>query len=146
MGGTFHRPVTSVGAIVALIRLMALITTPSARIVIGCAIKVHRVLGSGIFESVYGPCLAHEMTKAGLRFTREMAFPLTYDGLSFARAFRVDFVVENELVLEVKAVTTLAPVHDSQVLTYMRLLGLRKGLLINFNVPVLKNGIRSFVL
>ena len=125
---------------------MALITTPSAHKVIGCAIKVHRELGAGLFESVYGPCLEHEMTQAGLKFLRERAFPLTYAGLSFERAFRVDFVVENELVLEIKAVHSLAPIHDCQVLTYMRLLKLRKGLLINFNVPVLKDGIRSFVL
>ena len=125
---------------------MALITTPSAGKVIGCAIKVHRELGAGLFESIYGPCLGHEMTKARLKFDREVAFPLVYDGLSFKRAFRADFVVENELVLEVKAVDALAPVHDSQVLTYMWLLRLRKGLLINFNVRVLKEGIRSFVL
>ena len=125
---------------------MALITTASAHTVIGCAIKVHRELGAGLFESVYGPCLAHEMARAGLKFRREVVFPLMYDGLSFERAFRADFVVEDELVLEVKAVEAIAPVHDSQVLTYMRLLRLRKGLLINFNVPVLKSGIRSFVL
>jgi GxxExxY protein len=125
---------------------MALITTASAHTVIGCAIKVHRELGSGLFESVYGPCLAHEMTKVGLKFRREVVFPLVYDGLSFERAFRADFVIENELVLEVKAVSALAPIHASQVLTYIRLLRLRKGLLINFHVPVLKEGIRSFVL
>jgi GxxExxY protein len=107
---------------------------------------VHRELGSGVFESVYGLCLAHEMSKAGLRFRREVAFPLVYDGLSFERTFHVDFVIEDELILEVKAVQTFAPIHASQVLTYMRLLRLRKGLLINFNVPVLKEGIRSFVL
>ena len=77
---------------------MALITTPSAQTVIGCAITVHRELGAGLFESVYGPCLAHEMTKAGLMFMREVAFPLTYDGLSFERSCRADFVVENELL------------------------------------------------
>ena len=125
---------------------MGLITTPSADRVIGCAIKVHRELGSGLFESVYGRCLAHEMAKAGLKFKHEVAFPLVYDGLSFERAFRADFVIEDELILEVKAVEALAPIHASQVLTYMRLLRLRKGLLINFNVPVLKEGIRSFVL
>jgi GxxExxY protein len=125
---------------------MALITTDSAHRAIGCAIKVHRELGSGLFESVYGLCLAHEMRKAGLTFMREAAFPLVYDGLSFERAFRADFVIESELILEVKAVESLAPIHASQVLTYMRLLRLRKGLLINFNVPVLKEGIKSFVL
>jgi GxxExxY protein len=106
---------------------MALITTPSADPVIGCAIKVHRELGPGLFESVYAPCLAHEMTKAGLKFRREVAFPLVYDGLSFERAFRADFVIENELILEVKAVEALAPIHASQVLTYMRLLRLRSA-------------------
>ena len=125
---------------------MSLITTDSAHTVIGCAIKVHRELGPGLFESVYGRCLAHEMSKAGLSFVREVAFPLVYDGFSFDRAFRADFVISNELILEVKAVEALAPIHASQVLTYMRLLRLRKGLLINFNVPVLKVGIRSFVL
>ncbi len=125
---------------------MALITTDSAGKVIGCAIAVHRELGPGLFESVYGLCLAHAMTKAGLKFQREVTFPLVFDGQSFERAFRVDFVVENELILEVKAVQGFAPIHASQVLTYMRLLRLRKGLLINFNVPVLKEGIRSFVL
>ena len=99
-----------------------------------------------MFESVYGTCLAHEMSKAGLKFSREVVFPLVYDGLSFERAFRADFVVEDELILEVKAVAELAPIHASQVLTYMRLLQLRKGLLINFNVPLLKQGIKSFVL
>ena len=99
-----------------------------------------------MFESVYGTCLAHEMSKAGLNFSREIVFPLVYDGLSFERAFRADFVVEDELILEVKAVAALAPIHASQVLTYMRLLQLRKGLLINFNVPLLKQGIKSFVL
>jgi len=85
------------------------------------------------------------MDRAGLKFRREVVFPLVYDGLSFERAFRADFVIEDDLVLEVKAVEAFAPVHDSQVLTYMRLLRLRKGLLINFNVDLIKNGIARVV-
>ena len=109
---------------------MALITTPSADSVIGCAIKVHRALGPGLFESVYEPCLAHEMAKAGLRFAKQVA----------------DFVVEDELIVEVKSLEKVLAVHATQVLTYLRLTGLRKGLLINFNVPVLKEGLKSFVM
>ena len=114
--------------------------------VIGCAIAVHRTLGPGLFESVYEPCLAYEMTKAGLRFDRQVALPVSYDGFVFDRAFRVDFVIENELIVEVKSVERLLPVHHTQLLTYLKLAGLRKGLLINFNAPLLKQGLKSIVL
>ena len=124
---------------------MTLITTPSASIVIGCAMKVHRTLGPGLFESAIEPCLAHEMTKAGLEFERQVTVPLIYDGLNLGRGFRVDFIVERELIVEVKCVERLLPVHDAQLLTYMKLTGLRKGLILNFNAALLKNGIRSFV-
>ena len=113
---------------------------------IGCAIKVHRRLGPGLFESVYQPCLAYELAAAGLHFDEQVAVPLKYEDLTFARTFRADLVVEHEIIVEVKAVEVLAPVHSSQILTYMRLAGIRKGLLINFNVSLLKNGIKSFVI
>ena len=125
---------------------MALITTESASLVIGCAMTVHRKLGPGLFESVYEPCLAHEMELAGLQFDRQVPLPLTYDGIMFERGFRVDFVVENELVVEIKSVEHLIPVHKAQLLTYMKLTGLRKGLLLNFNEALLKHGIKSVVL
>ena len=125
---------------------MALVTTPSATVVIGCAIKLHRALGPGIFESVYQPCLAHEMRKAGLQFEQQVRAPIVYDNLKFSQGFRIDFLVESELVLELKSLEKVLPVHGSQVLTYMKLSGVRTGLLINFNVPVLKQGIKSFVL
>jgi len=86
------------------------------------------------------------MTKAGLYFERQVALRLVYDGLEFDRAFRVDFVVERELVVELKSVERLIPVHQAQLLTYMRLSGLRKGLLFNFNESLLKHGIKSVVL
>jgi len=125
---------------------MALVTTDSASVVIGCAIKVHRKLGPGLFESVYEPCLAHEMQLVELQFDRQVPLPLTYDGIVFDRGFRADFVVENELVVELKSVERLMPVHQAQLLTYMKLTGLRKGLLLNFNAALMKHGIRSVVL
>jgi len=124
---------------------VTLITTPSAEVVIGCAIKVHRAFGPGLFESVYQRCLAHEMKKADLNFEEQVPVPVTYDGLSLGFAFRADFVVEDELIVEVKALERVLPIHSSQVLTYMRLSGLRKGLSLNFNVSVLKEGIKSYV-
>ena len=125
---------------------MTLVTTPSAHAIIGCAIEVHRKLGPGLFESVYQPCLAHEFRKAGLEFTEQVIVPLHYDGLRFDRAFRADFIVNEEVIVEIKAIENVLPVHHAQVLTYMRITGLRKGLLLNFNVPVLKDGIKSFVM
>ena len=122
-----------------------LVTVPSADRVIQCAINVHRTLGPGLFESVYGRCLSLEMASAGLRFQEQLAFPVTYGGLQIGPAFRVDFIVEDELVLEIKSVDVLQRVHLMQVRTYLRLTGLKKGLLMNFNVPVLKDGIRSVV-
>ncbi len=124
---------------------MALVTVDSAEAVIGCAIAVHRALGPGLFESVYEPCLAHEFDKAGLRFQRQTSLPLVYDGVRFPQAFRVDFIVEDELLVELKSIERLQPVHHAQLLTYLRLAGLRKGLLINFNVPLLKQGVKSVV-
>jgi len=123
-----------------------LITVKSASRVIECAITVHRTLGPGLFESIYEPCLAHEMQKAGLRFERQVVLPLTYDGLRFPKAFRVDFIVEHELLVELKSIERFQPVHSMQVRTYLKLADLRKGLLINFNVPLLKDGIKSIVL
>ena len=86
------------------------------------------------------------MAKAGLNFIPQVTLPLTYDGLTFPRAFRADFIVEKELIVEVKSVANILPVHGKQVPTYLRLSGLRKGLLINFNVAVLKEGLKSFVM
>lgn len=102
--------------------------------------------GPGLFESVYQPCLAHELPKAGLRFNEQVIVPLNYDGLQFDRAFRADFIVEDEVIVEVKAVEAIHPVHSAQILTCLRITGLRKGLLLNFNVPVMKQGLKSFVM
>jgi GxxExxY protein len=125
---------------------VALITTPAASTIIDCAIRVHRGLGPGLFESIYERSLSHEFGKAGMAFRRQVALPVRYDGLELGRAFCVDFIVEESVVVEIKSVETVLPVHASQVLTYLKLSGLKKGLLINFNAALLKDGIKSFVM
>jgi GxxExxY protein len=123
-----------------------LIVNPVVQRIIGAAITVHRALGPGLFESVYDRCLEYELHKQGLTMERQVALPLIYDGLSIACAYRADFVVQNEVLIEIKALDRLLPVHDTQVLTYLRLSGVRQGLLLNFNVPRLVDGIRSFLM
>lgn len=125
---------------------MALITSPEATQVIGCAIRVHTRLGPGLFESVYEECLAYELGKAGLQFRRKVVVPVRYDAIELPRAFVADLIVEDQVLVELKCVQEVLPVHRKQVLTYLRLSGLSKGLLFNFNEEVLKNGIKSFVL
>jgi GxxExxY protein len=124
---------------------MALVTVDSAERVISCAIKVHSATGPGLFESVYELCLTHELGKAGIKFRRQALVPLIYDSVVIAQAFRADFIVEEELIVEVKSVEQLSPLHQKQLLTYLRLSRLRKGLLINFNAPRLKDGLKSVV-
>lgn len=124
---------------------MALVTVDSAERVIACAIRVHSATGPGLFESVYEPCLAHELTKSGMNFKRQVLVPLIYDNIVMDQAFRADLIVENELVVEVKSIAQITALHEKQLLTYVRLTGLRKGLLLNFNARLMKDGIRSVV-
>jgi GxxExxY protein len=114
--------------------------------VVHAAYVVHETLGPGLLESVYEVCLAHELGKAGLRVERQVPLPVIYDELKLDAGFRLDLLVERRVVIELKAVEGLLPVHQAQVLTYLKLSGFRLGLLINFNVPVLKEGIRRVVL
>jgi GxxExxY protein len=109
--------------------------------VIGLAIEVHRALGPGLFEATYAECLAHELTLAGIPFTREVAVSLEYKGVILPCAFRLDFLIEERLILELKAVEKLEAIHQAQLLTYMRLARKPLGLLLNFNETLLKNGI-----
>jgi len=110
--------------------------------IIDAAIAIHRGLGPGLFESVYETILARDLQRRGLRVLRQSTISFDYDGLHFADAGRIDILVENQIVVELKSIEQLAPVHAKQVLTYLRLLKLPLGLLINFGTPVLKNGIR----
>lgn len=114
---------------------------PLSEKVIGCAIEVHRALGPGLFESAYAECFAHELTLAQLPFAREVVLGIDYKGLTIPNAYRVDFLISGELIVELKSVEKLEPIHQAQLLTYLRLSGKKKGLLLNFNEPLLKNGI-----
>lgn len=110
--------------------------------VIGAAIEVHRALGPGLLESAYVECLCYELSSAGLVFRKQVELPVLYKKVKLDCGYRMDIVVSESLVLEIKTVEKLLPIHQAQLLTYLRLSGLRTGLLINFNVPVLKNGIK----
>src|SRR6266850_2960165 len=110
--------------------------------VIGLCIEIHRELGPGLLESAYEECLAYELTKAGLHFERQRALPVRYKEVQLDCGYRLDFVIEGALILELKAVTEFHPIHEAQLLTYLKLDKKSLGLLINFNVPVLKNGVK----
>ncbi len=114
--------------------------------VIGCAIKVHRALGPGLLESTYEQCLAHELRQNGIDFRLQHPLPVDYDGVRLDCGYRVDILVEGELILELKSVEEIKGIHKAQLLTYMKLAGIGTGLLINFNVKQLKTGIKRFVI
>jgi GxxExxY protein len=114
--------------------------------VIGLAIKVHRFLGPGLLEAVYRECLFYEILKAGMSAEKEKPLSVIYDSIKIDIGYRLDILVENQLVLELKSTSILTEVHTAQLLTYLKLTGNRLGLLINFNVPLLKNGIKRYVL
>ncbi|MBP3712250.1 MAG: GxxExxY protein [Bacteroidaceae bacterium] len=110
--------------------------------IIGAAIEVHRELGPGLLESVYEECLRVELEKKGLKVETQVDFPLIYKGIETGKDFRIDLLVEDVFIVELKAVESIKPLHEVQLLTYMKLSGVHMGLLINFNVPVLKEGIK----
>lgn len=114
--------------------------------VIGCAIKVHKALGPGLIESCYEECLAFEIEDAGLPVERQLALPVTYRGRTMQHGYRIDLLVDRRLIIEVKAVEIILPVHEAQLLTYLRLSQIHVGLLMNFCVPVLKDGIKRLSL
>ncbi len=114
--------------------------------IIGAAIEVHRHLGPGLLESAYEQCLCHELHLRGLRFRCQVDFPLSYKGLKLDCGYRIDLIVGDEVVVELKAVEKVLPVHEAQLLTYMKLASKPVGLLINFNVPLLTQGIVRRVL
>ena len=113
---------------------------------IGAAIEVHKALGPGLLESAYAECLCYELSQRGIRFAREVPVPVRYKAVLLDCGFRLDLLIEDQLVLELKAVEKLDGVHDAQLLTYLRLTGKRVGLLLNFNVELLRDGIRRRVL
>ena len=116
-----------------------------SRIVIGKAIEIHRSLGPGLLESAYRECLAYELLNEGLKIEKEKPMPIIYKDIKLNHGYRLDLLVENTLVIELKAVDTIIDVHSAQILTYIKLGGYKLGLLINFNVILLKDGVRRFV-
>lgn len=122
------------------------LTEQLAKAVIDAAFRVHSELGPGLLESVYEACLAHELESAGVPFERQAGFPIRYRGLTLDTGLRMDLCVGERLAVEIKVVERLASVHKAQLLSYLRLSGLRLGLLLNFNVVHFKDGIRRIVL
>ncbi|MCX2678799.1 GxxExxY protein [Galbibacter sp. EGI 63066] len=113
-----------------------------SKIVFDCALKVHKTLGPGLLESAYEECLFYELKKAGLKVEKQKPLPLVYEDVKLEVGYRLDILVENKLILEIKAVEALNDVHLAQVLTYLKLTDCKLGLLINFNVALIKNGIK----
>jgi GxxExxY protein len=114
--------------------------------ILAAVVEVHKTLGPGLLESVYEECLCYELGLHGRTYRRQVDLPITYKGVTLENGFRLDVVVEDTVILELKCVETLLPVHEAQLLTYLRLSGKRVGLLINFNVPAVKDGIVRRVL
>lgn len=119
---------------------------PLTREVIGCAIAIHRKFGAGLLETSYEQCLYWDLMDCGFSVEKQIYLPLVHNGHRIAKAYRIDLIVEKRLIVEVKAVEKILPVHEAQLLTYMRLTGIPTGLLLNFFVPVLKDGIIRRVL
>ena len=113
--------------------------------IIRAAIEVHTIMGPGLLETVYEDCLSHELNLMGITLEKQIYLPVEYKGITMSKGFRLDIIVEGRVIVEVKSVTELLQVHEVQLLNYLKLTGLKLGLLINFNVPVLKNGIKRLV-
>ncbi len=117
-----------------------------SKAVIGCAIEVHRELGPGLLESAYEQCLSHELRLKGIPFELQKVMPVVYKGTQIDCGYRLDLLVDGGIIFELKAVSAIERIHEAQILTYLKLAKVKTGLLINFNVPLLKDGIRRFVL
>jgi GxxExxY protein len=113
--------------------------------IVDSAFKVHKALGPGLLESIYEACMFHELTRRGLRVRRQVELPIEYDGLFLESGLRLDLLVEERIVVELKSVERLLPVHVAQILSHLKLARLRLGYLINFNVVLIKDGVRRFV-
>ena len=116
-----------------------------ATVILDAAFKIHRILGPGLLESVYQATLDFELQKRGLRVSQQVGLPVYYEDIKLELGFRIDLIVADKVIIEIKSVETLAPVHKKQLLTYLRLMNLRLGLLLNFNVELMKDGIQRVV-
>ena len=114
--------------------------------IIGCVYKVHSELGPGLLESTYEVCLEHELVKEGLVVERQKSLPVVYDEIKLDAGYRIDVLVNNQVILEIKSVDEIAPIHQAQLMTYLKLSGLKLGLLLNFNVKDMKKGIKRIIM
>jgi GxxExxY protein len=114
--------------------------------VIGCALEVHKQLGPGLLESAYERCLSFELLRANIRHSVQKDLPINYKTIKLDCGYRIDMLIENDIIIEIKSVEKILPIHEAQLLTYMKLSGIKIGLLINFNVCLLKDGIKRYVL
>ncbi len=114
--------------------------------IIGCIIEVHKNLGPGLLESAYESCLAYELNAEGLKFETQKEIPIDYKGVKLDAGYRIDIIVEDNVIVELKSVENILPIHEAQILTYMKLAEVKVGLLVNFNVLKVKDGIKRFVL
>ena len=121
-------------------------TEKIAKEIVDAAFTVHSALGPGLLESVYETCLAHEFEKRGMAFQRQCSLPVVYDGITIDAGLRFDLMVEESVIIELKAVEKIIPLYKAQILTYLKLSGIRLGFLINFNVPLIKDGIDRVIL
>ncbi|MBW1294276.1 GxxExxY protein [Aquimarina litoralis] len=117
-----------------------------SKIIIGCAIEVHKTLGPGLLESAYQECLCYELKKRGLKIQKEKPLPVVYKDIKLDQGYRIDILVENKVVIELKTVEHFTDVHFAQILTYLKLGEYKLGLLINFHVSLLKNGVKRFIM
>lgn len=116
-----------------------------SRIIVDCCFKVHNQLGPGLLESVYEEVLSYELINRGLTIERQKGIPVIYENLKMELGFRADIIVENKVIIELKSIDAIAPVHTKQLLTYLKLTGLKLGLLVNFNEALIKDGIKRIV-
>lgn len=114
-------------------------------IIIGAAIEVHKALGPGLLESAYETCLAFELIERGLKIEQQKALPVVYKDVKLDCGYRLDLLVDEQVIVEIKSTEAIAPIHQAQLLSYLKISGLRVGLLINFNVEILKNGIKRII-
>lgn len=115
------------------------------KIIVNAAFKVHKELGPGLLEKVYEICMAHEISKEGVEVLRQLDIPVVYDGITFKEGLRLDLLAGGEVIVEVKAIEIVNPVWEAQILSHLKLTGKQLGFLINFNVPLIKNGIKRFI-
>jgi GxxExxY protein len=116
-----------------------------SKIIVDCCFKVHTTLGPGLLESVYEEVLCYEIKERGLFFERQKGIPVMYNNIKMELGFRADIIVENKMIIEIKSIDAIAPVHSKQLLTYLKLTGIKLGLLVNFNEALIKDGIKRIV-